>query len=116
MAPALPDVAFMSKIRDAVRKPYWEMTTEELREATRRYDRPNVHSYPLTAEDKALQRRAKRRKPGRPRVGKGAARVPVNLERGLLKRIDAYAKRNGVSRSQVLARGAEKVIAESALS
>src|SRR2546430_103717 len=101
----------MTKSRKNPNKPYWEMTTEELRAATKEYDRPNLRSYPLNAEDKVLHRRAKRRKPGRPRIGKGAARVPVSLERGLLKRIDAFAKRNGVSRSQVLARGAETVIA-----
>jgi metal-responsive CopG/Arc/MetJ family transcriptional regulator len=43
-------------------------------------------------------------------VGGGAKRVPVSIERGLLHRIDEYAKAKGMSRSQLIARGAEMVL------
>ena len=57
----------------------------------------------------AQLRRAKRKR-GRPKVGKGAVQVSVALERALLKRADAFAKRNGLNRSQLVARGLEAVI------
>jgi len=56
--------------------------------------------------------RQNRKMRGRPRVGLGAQRVPVSLERGLLRRADAFAKRKGVSRSQLVARGLELALAE----
>jgi metal-responsive CopG/Arc/MetJ family transcriptional regulator len=40
-----------------------------------------------------------------------ALRVNVSLDKGLLSRIDDVAKRTGVSRSALLARGARMVIA-----
>jgi hypothetical protein len=90
-------------------KPYWEMTTAELREATKEFDREMVPGRPLTPEMKAKLRRA-RSKPGRPKIGKGAARVLITVERGLLGRADSFAKRHNLSRSQLIARGLEVVL------
>src|SRR5215204_5802133 len=84
-------------------KPYPQMTTAELREATREYDRerPGLPGKPLTAaQRKAFRATAKR---GRPTVGEGADRVLVSIERGLLKQTDALAKRRKVNRSQLVA-------------
>src|SRR5687768_10511444 len=47
-------------------------------------------------------KRAKRRGPGRPRIGKGAKRVLVTVERGLLEQADAYARRHHVTRSHLI--------------
>ena len=44
----------------------------------------------------------KRRGPGRPRIGKGAKRVLVTVERGLLEQADAYARRHHVTRSHLI--------------
>lgn len=46
-------------------KPYWEMTTEELREATKQFDEEFVadRAKPLTPEMKALWERVKAKKP-----------------------------------------------------
>jgi hypothetical protein len=44
--------------------------------------------------------------------GGGARRVPVSIEPGLLRRADAFAKRKGVSRSQLVAHGLELALAE----
>lgn len=60
---------------------------------------------PLTPAMKRLWTRAKRKKPGRPRVGEGAERVLVTIERGLLKQADAAARKRGVSRSQAIGEG-----------
>ena len=38
---------------------------------------------------------------GRPKKGAGSAVVGVSIERGLLKRADALAKRRGIGRSQL---------------
>ena len=88
-------------------KPYWEMTTEELRETTKEFDEPFVvaRSRPLPPKMRAAWERAKRKKPGRPRVGQGAKRVLVTIEGGLLKQADTAAKKRGVTRSQAISEG-----------
>jgi hypothetical protein len=96
------------------RKPYSQMTTAELAEATRKYDAPFGgwdEFKPLTPKDRALHRKARR---GRPKVGKGAKRVLVTMERTLLKQADDYAKQAGLSRSQLIAQGVQTILARSA--
>lgn len=46
-----------------------------------------------------------RRTMGRPKVGRGAARVQVTVERGLLEAADAHARRLGMTRAQLIAQG-----------
>ena len=96
-------------------KPYAEMTTAELREATREFDEPMVlerKSRPLTAQERAEYKRAVKR--GRPKIGRGAKRVLITVEGGLLERADAFAERNGMTRSQLIARGLESVMGSAA--
>ena len=59
----------------------------------------------------ALQQwqRAKR-KPGRPRQGAGVKVISVSVEKSLLKRCDALAKRMGVSRAALISRGIKEVL------
>jgi hypothetical protein len=94
----------------AKNKRYPEMTTAQLREATREYDRawtgPGLPGKPLTAADRALHRKAR----GRPMVGKGAKIVPVSIERGLLTRADAFAQRHKLKRSEMVAKGLRLVM------
>lgn len=81
-------------------KPFGQMNTTELAAATAKYDKPFGgwdEFKPLTARDRQLHRQARRR--GRPKVGRGAKRVMVTVELGLLKEADAHAKRLGMSRS-----------------
>jgi hypothetical protein len=63
---------------------------------------------PQVAGDGVLRRGSK----GRPRIGLGAVRVQATLERDLLKRVDAYAARHGITRSQMIARGLERILSE----
>jgi len=96
-------------------KPYTELTTAELRRATQEFDEPMVlerKSRPLSPKERVAYRRAMKR--GRPRVGEGARRVLITVERGLLRRADAYAKRQQISRSELIARGLEAVIGSAA--
>ncbi len=92
------------------KKPYWEMNTAELREATKQYDKEELGlpGKPLTAADKRLFAQARRR--GRPPVGQGAEKIRISLERGLLKEADAAANRLHISRSELIARGLRSVL------
>jgi metal-responsive CopG/Arc/MetJ family transcriptional regulator len=65
---------------------------------------------PMTAAERARWARAKR-KPGRPRRGKGAKVMSVSVERGLLSRSDALAKDLGLSRADLIERGLQAVLA-----
>lgn len=102
-------------------KPYWQMNTAELAAATAQYDQEwtgaDLPGKPLTAADKAMHRRAATRgartaraKLGRPTIGAGAKIVPVTIERGLLKKADAFAKRHQLKRSQMVAQGLRLVM------
>ena len=83
----------------------------ELAEDTARYDREMVIDEfgPMTAAARARWARAKR-KPGRPRRGKGAKVISVSVERGLLSRSDALAKDLGLSRAGLIERGLKAVL------
>ncbi len=94
---------------------YGNMSDEELDAEVARFDReiPLSEMKPLTSAMRAVLRRAKR-KGGRPRIGEGADRVLITVERGLLRRADSYAKRKGISRSQLIARGLQSVLGSAA--
>ena len=93
------------------KKPYWEMTSAELTEATKQFDEPLVvdKSRPLSPAEREQWKRIKRKR-GRPKKGQGFQRVSVSIERGLLKRASALAKRRRVSRSQLFAQMLEKAL------
>ena len=91
-------------------KSFFEMTADEKEQFVRRIERgiPARQLKPLSAADKALWRAAKRA-PGKSRGSRRQVSVPVRvtLEPKLLKAIDAYAASNGITRSELLARGAK---------
>lgn len=93
------------------KKPYWGMTAAELQEATRQYDEPFSAEKTVTppSEESAKLRRFKR-KMGRPRKGEGCKQIAVTIERRLLRKTDAFARRSGMSRSAVIAAGIEKLL------
>ena len=70
-------------------------------------------SRPLTkAQRQRFKRWQKRARIGRPVVGKGAKPVAVTIERGLLKRADAYARSHGMKRAQLIAHALMIVMGE----
>ncbi len=83
-------------------KPYWNMTAAELAEATKDFDREFAPTKPLNAKMKSRLKRAERG-PGRPKIGKGAKSVLISVEQDLLKQADAFARKNHLSRSQLIA-------------
>ena len=88
------------------------MTADQLRSETAGFDEEMVvsKSRPLTAEERAWWERVRRR-PGRPRRGRGARVISVSLEQELLARSDALAKNLGISRALLIERGLKAVLA-----
>ncbi len=97
----------MNKRKDP--KPYWEMTTSELREATKEFDADFVSTTPLTPEMRRRLNRAKRQG-SRRRPGKSTHEILIPVEGDLLKEVDAFAKRHGLSRSELIARALRTVM------
>lgn len=64
--------------------------------------------------ERVLFQRA-RRKPGRPKEGRGAQVISVSVERSLLERSDALAKTMGITRARLVARGLRAVLAAEGL-
>lgn len=83
-------------------KSYARMNLSQLRQATREFDREFVPTRPLTVRDNAKHRQAQ---VGRPKIGKGSQVVPISIERGLLEKADAFARRHNLRRSQMVAEG-----------
>jgi len=91
--------------------PYNRMSAEQMDADVAKFDRPmpGLPGKPLTRRQKAQHRRA-RQKVGRPVVGKGAQRITITLERGLLGQVDAFARRNHMSRSAFIATGVRTLL------
>lgn len=91
---------------------YEKMNASELAEATARYGREMVidEFSPPSATARARWGKA-RRKPGRPRRGKGAKVISVSVEKELLSRSDSLAKNLGLSRASLIERGLKAVLA-----
>jgi hypothetical protein len=89
---------------------YGRMTARELDRETELFDREFAAdgAVPLSVRQKAQELRARRR--GRPRIGKGTKRVMVTVERDLLRATDDYARRHGLTRAALIARGLQSVI------
>src|ERR1041385_7128770 len=79
---------------------------------TAEFDRDMViatFSEPLGDERAKWERAVVKR--GRPRRGAGATVISVSVERGLLKRADWTARRLGITRSELIARGLRAALA-----
>ena len=93
-------------------KPYWEMTTDELREATKEFDEEFVfeRAEPLTPEMEARWEQAKA-KPPTPKDGDAEQTIAVRLDKTLLERCTALAKKKRLSRDALVARGLRALLA-----
>ena len=81
-----------------------QMSAAELARATRQFDRQFVfeRARPMTQAERAQERQLRRGR-GRPKIGKGAKKISISLESGLLREADALAKKKGVNRSELIA-------------
>ena len=79
-----------------------DMTAAELAEATRVFDAPNAYkkARPMTSAERAQERALRR---GRPKIGQGAKKISISLERGVLRDADALARKRGMKRSELIA-------------
>jgi hypothetical protein len=87
------------------------LSADALRKATQKYDAEfaaDAESKPLNAMQRQLHLKAKR--VGRPRQGKGSQVVSVSVEKSLLKQADAYAKRQGLGRSELFILGLKELL------
>ena len=82
------------------------MSADELAEATAAYGREMVidEFKPLTKAARGRWERAKR-KPGRPRRGKGVKVISVSVEQSVLEQSDRLAQELGLSRARLVERG-----------
>ena len=53
----------------------------------------------MPAAERAAERSVRR---GRPKIGQGARKISISLERGVLRNADALAKRRGMKRSELI--------------
>jgi hypothetical protein len=88
---------------------FMAMTDAQRNAEVAQFDREFVPSKPLSAADRATLRRAGL-KVGRPKVGQGAQRYSITMERGLAKRADAMARKKKLTRSELIARGLEVIL------
>ena len=87
------------------------MNTGQLAQATREFEREFVadtFKAPGTPARARWQRATRKR--GRPPLGRGVKIISVSVERGLLRRSDALARKMGLSRAALISRGLEKVL------
>jgi hypothetical protein len=92
------------------RKAYSVLPPSELDRVAARFDAGRFRTRALTNSDRELHERARRR--GRPRIGLGAAKIRISVERSLLRDADALARASGVSRSELIARGLRSLLSE----
>ena len=87
-------------------KKFLELSDQEKTEAVREFDKEFIADTfrPMTAAERVRWQRIKR-KPGRPRNGRGVKIISVSVEKDLLKQSDALAKRLGISRAQLISQG-----------
>ena len=87
------------------------MTTAELRHATRDLNGSVLDkTRPLNAAERALWDKSReRRRSHAPKTPK-CERVNILLERGLLRKADKVAKKNGLDRSELIAQALATVI------
>jgi hypothetical protein len=94
------------------RRAYSQLTAQELDRIAEPFDRGRYRTRAMTATDRALHRRARR--PGRPRIGLGAQKIRISIEKSLLRQTDELARTNNVSRSSLIARALRTVLASAA--
>jgi hypothetical protein len=94
---------------------YGRMTARDLDEDVAKFDQEFIieTGKPLTLKERRTDQKAKSKR-GRPRVGAGARRVLVSIEASLLRRLDDYAEKHGLTRSVLIARGLEVLLAKGA--
>lgn len=102
-----------TEARAPARKPYDRMSATELGEATREYNAEFIamdRARPLSKAERAEVAAARRR--GKPSGGKKVKKViALSVERGLLDRADAFARRLRMTREALVVQALEREMA-----
>jgi hypothetical protein len=73
-----------------------------------------ANSRPLNTAERArwktFKKNAEKKRGGRPKIGKGSQIVSLSVEKDLLDEADAYARRNGLNRSELISKSLRAVI------
>jgi hypothetical protein len=90
--------------------PYNRMPARELDADVAKFDgeMTGLPGKPLSSAQKQQHRRAA--KMGRPISGKGAKRITITMEGGLLGKVDSYARRKKMTRSATIAYGIKALL------
>ena len=104
----VPEVTrIMSAMKGKRSKRWKEMNARELAASTAEFEGPVIErTRPMNAAERGRWKAARRRG----RVGRGSKAVSVTIEVGLLERADRTAKRLGLTRAQLIARGLVEVL------
>jgi hypothetical protein len=98
----------MKKKKQSEMERFLALTDAERDAEVARFDKPlplgpdGLPGKPLTPAQRKLWRAIKHNM-GRPTVGEGAEQISLTVERGLLKKADAFAKKHKLKRSQMVA-------------
>jgi hypothetical protein len=95
------DMKSFLALSDAEKEEVWESLNREI---------PFKETRPLSPEQRRQWARMKRAARGN-RSAKAAKVISVSIEGGLLERADAYARKNRLTRSQLVARGLKLAMA-----
>ena len=93
------------------RKAITRMNTKELALETAEFDREFICDT-FEEPDVETQKRWRRVKRGRPKIGQGVQVISLSLEKGILARGDALAKRLKISRAALITRGLKAILGE----
>lgn len=105
-----------SRARKRVRKPQRRaVTAAKPADTAQVEDLDFEDTRPLTPKMAAAWDRAKRGR-GRPRIGEGAEKVLISMEKRLLLVTDALAKRHGLDRSKLIALAIRQMLEREAAS
>ena len=99
-------------MKKKAQKPYWQMNTQELAAATAELDQEFAidKCTPLSPEMRARWEKAKHKTTRQGRNAQGLRVVAVRLEEDLLKRSDKLAKKMGLTRDGLVARGLKAIL------
>ncbi len=93
-------------------KSFEEMTTSELRNATKEFDAETtggIPGRPMNAGERSAWAKAKAKKPtrGRPITGEGVQVISLSMEKGLLRRADKARAKAHKTRAEIVAEALE---------
>jgi uncharacterized protein (DUF4415 family) len=100
--------------RSSKKKAWTKMTARELAEATKEFDKPIrfEDTRPLTPAERLRWRRARRGSVDSLRLSNGKHRtIRVRVDEDLLKQFDKFAKRNHMTRDELISRSLRSAIA-----